>query len=69
MVGGTATAVTFNRKPAGAGVAVTPIYQCGANGGINSEVPFESGVGEGISVTVGSGSTAGIHVDYAILGS
>lgn len=65
MVGATATNVTFNRKPAAsAGVAVTPIYQCGANGGIQSDVNFEGGAGDGISVTVGSGSTAGIHIEY-----
>ncbi|RDI73314.1 hypothetical protein Gocc_2914 [Gaiella occulta] len=67
--GGTATNVTFNSKPAGAGVAISPTYACGANGGRSDSSPqgdfeFETAVGEELSVTTGAGSTVGVGVSY-----
>lgn len=68
MTGATATNVTFNTKPSGAGTAISPQFQCGANGGIvlpYSEKPwFYTSAGEGLSVTTGAGSTTGILVYY-----
>lgn len=68
MTGATATNVTFNTKPSGAGTAISPTFQCGANGGIvlpYSEKPwFYTSAGEGLSVTTGTGSTTGIVVYY-----
>lgn len=68
MAGGTATNVTFNTKPAGAGTAISELFACGANGGI-APAPsewghFETVSGEGLTVTTGSGSTVGIGVVY-----
>lgn len=66
--GGTATNVTFNTKPAGAGTAISELFACAVNGGHHgafSEVGhFETSVGEGLSVTTGAGSTVGVGVVY-----
>lgn len=67
MVGGTATSVTFNTKPAGSGTAISMAHQCAANAGISAALKdglFETSSGEGLTVTTGSGSTAGIQVQY-----
>lgn len=68
LAGGTATNLTFNTKPAGAGTAISPLFANGANGG--EVLPFspigwfETSSGEGLSVTTGTGSTTGIIVSY-----
>lgn len=65
---GTATNVTFNSKPAGAGTAITELFACAANGGraenYNPVGHFETAAGEGLTVTTGTGSTTGIGVTY-----
>src|SRR3954471_22083895 len=67
--GGTATTVVFNTKPAGAGSAVTCVFANGANG--DTTLPysqaqwFQTGLGEGLSVTTGAGSSTGIQVLYS----
>ena len=65
---GTATNVTFNSKPAGAGTAISELFACGANGGRSEAFSpvghFESATGEGLTVTTGTGSTCGIGVTY-----
>jgi hypothetical protein len=69
MTAATATNVTFNTKPSGAGSAISCLFACGINGGIvlpeNGEGWFDTGVGEGLTVTTGAGSTTGIQVVYA----
>lgn len=62
--GGTASTVTFNSKPAGAGTAIGPAFN-------NSIVlPYDpngwvlSNSGEGLTVSTGTGSTTGILIDY-----
>lgn len=66
--GATATGVTFNSKPAGAGTAISPLFALGANNGAGMGFSpvghFETGAGEGLSVTTGAGGTTGIQVTY-----
>ena len=66
--GGTATNVTFNTKPAGAGTAISELFACAANGGrAEAYSPighFETNAGEGLTVTTGAGSTVGIGISY-----
>jgi hypothetical protein len=66
--GGTATNVTFNTKPGGAGTAISALFACGANtpvgGGFNPVGWFETSSGEGLTATSGTGSTVGIQVVY-----
>lgn len=68
VAGGTATNLTFNSKPAGAGTAKTCLFANAANGGatlpFNQAGWFETVSGEGLSVTTGAGSTTGIQVVY-----
>ncbi len=68
VTGATATNVTFNTKPSGAGTAISQLIACGANGGLvlpyNFDGWFTTNAGEGLSVTTGSGSTTGINVTY-----
>lgn len=68
MTGSTATTVTFNSKPAGAGTAISELFACAANGGVAlaySQVGhFETVAGEGLTVTTGAGATTGIGVVY-----
>ena len=64
----TATNVTFNSKPGGAGTAISELFALVANGG-RAESPsplghFETTSGEGLAVTTGSGSTTGVGVVY-----
>jgi len=67
-VGGTATTVTFNSKPAGAGTAISETFACGANGGregsYHPKGHFWTTAGEGLTVTTGAGSTTGVGVTY-----
>lgn len=66
--GATATNITLNSKPAGAGAAISPQFQNGANGGevlpFNAYGWFETVVSEGLTATTGAGSTTGVHVLY-----
>lgn len=68
VTGATATNLTFNSKPAGAGTAVSPLFANGANGGATLPFAdsgwFETVAGEGLSATTGAGSTTGIQVVY-----
>jgi hypothetical protein len=71
LTGATATNVTFNTKPAGAGTAISMLFACGTNGG--AALPhtkhgwFETNFGEGLTVTTGAGSTTGIQVVYRVV--
>lgn len=66
--GATATAVTFNSKPGGAGVAISATFTCVAN--TTNVAPihpigwFTTLIGEGLTVTTGAGATVGVHVVY-----
>ena len=66
--GATATNVTFNTKPGGAGSAVSPLFANAANSGVVLPVNqwgwFQTSTGEGLTVTTGAGSTTGILVGY-----
>lgn len=67
----TASAVTFNSKPAGAGAAVFPALKAAANGGFvapyNPHGWFETLKGEGLTATTGAGSTTAIAVVYELV--
>ena len=67
----TASAVTFNTKPGGAGSAKTPALKGPANGSfvlpLNESGWFETNAGEGLSATTGAGSTSGIIVNYEVI--
>lgn len=73
QAGGTATNITFNSKPAGAGSAISPTFQNGANGGAvlpyNPAGWFETVAGEGLTATTGAGSTTGVQVVYSVTSS
>ena len=66
--GAAATSITFNTKPGGAGSAISELFALGANGGHSPgyfpKGHFQTGVGEGLSVTTTSGSTIGVGVAY-----
>lgn len=66
--GGTATTLTFNTKPAGAGTAISPLIANAINGGQSPPVSdhgwFQTAAGEGLTATTGAGSTTGIMVLY-----
>lgn len=68
IAGGTATNVTLNTKPAGAGTAITSLKACPANGGftwpVNEYGWCETVAGQGLSVTTGTGSSVGIDIGY-----
>lgn len=68
QAGGTATAITYNTKPVGAGSAISPTFANSANGGtplpFNPSGWFQTNSGEGLSVTTGAGSPTGILVVY-----
>ncbi len=69
MAGGTATALTFNSKGAGAGVAISALFANGVNGGaalgFSPTGWFETVEGEALTVTTGAGgSTTGIQIIY-----
>lgn len=71
VAGATATTVTFNSKPGGAGTAVTANFALGANGVLTLIASdfgwFETNVGEGLTATTGAGSTVGIQIAYALV--
>lgn len=68
MTGSSATGLTFNSKPAGAGTAKTMLFAAGANGGVSAPFNqvgyFETVAGEGLTVTTTAGSTTGVQVVY-----
>jgi hypothetical protein len=68
VAGATATTITFNSKPAGAGTAISALFAAGANGltplSYNPLGWFETNAGEGLTATTGAGSTTGIQVTY-----
>jgi hypothetical protein len=71
VAGATATDLTFNTKPAGAGTAISPLFANDVRGGIVlPETPsgwWDTSSGEGLTVTTGAGSTTGISVIYVEL--
>lgn len=68
IAGATDTDITFNSKPAGAGVAISPLFANVANGGehlpFNIHGHFQTASGEGLTVTTGAGSTTGVLISY-----
>ena len=71
VAGATATTLTFNTKPAGAGSAISALFANGANGGevlgYNPKGWFDTTVSEGLTVTTGAGATTGVHVTYVLV--
>jgi hypothetical protein len=71
VAGATATNITFNTKPAGAGTAISPLFANAANGGavlpFNPAGWFTTGANEGLTATTGAGSTTGILVTYILV--
>ncbi len=67
----TATNITFNTKPAGAGTGISPVFANGANGGevlpYNPRGWFETNSGEGLTATTGSGSATGVLINYILV--
>lgn len=65
---GTTTAITFNTKPAGAGSAISALFQQVINGGpllpYSPAGWFQTNVGEGLSATTGAGTASGVQVVY-----
>lgn len=66
--GGSATTITLNSKPAGAGAAISSAHALAAYGTL--VLPFAAGgwyettAGEGLSATTGAGATVGVEVLY-----
>ncbi len=71
VAGATATNLTFNSKPAGSGVAISPLFANGANGGevlpYNEKGWFDTVISEGLTVNTGAGATTGILVTYILV--
>lgn len=71
VVGATATTVTFNSKPGGAGTPISATFALAANGTLVLPQAvygwFESLAGEGISVTTGAGATVGVQIAYTLV--
>lgn len=65
----TASTVTFNTKPAGAGSAVFCPLKAAANGVLilpyNDAGWFQTNVSEGLSVTTGAGSISNVAVTFS----
>jgi hypothetical protein len=66
--GSSATDITFNSKPAGAGSAITSKKSLAGNGGL-APAPgpwghFQTSSGEGLTATTSSGSTIGVDIVY-----
>lgn len=68
--GGTATTAVFNSKPAGSGTAISCLFTNGANAiadlPFNPDGWFDTNIGEGLTVTTGSGATTGFQVVYEL---
>lgn len=75
--GASATSVTFNSKPVGAGSAISEAFTAPANSDFSPPIAnldtlgpvgttlggwFTTNLGEGLSVTTGAGATVGIQV-------
>lgn len=66
--GGSATTITLNSKPAGAGAAISAAHALAAYGSL--VLPFaaagwlETAQGEGLSATTGAGASVGVEVLY-----
>ena len=60
--------VTFNRKPVGAGVAISALKNLSANQQMvcaqSKDGWFETNAGQGLTVTTGAGSATGIDIVY-----
>ena len=71
VCGATATNATFNTKGGGAGVAISCLVANAANGGAvvnhNPRGWFETELGEGLTLTTGSGSATGVQVSYVLV--
>ena len=69
--GATATNITFNTKPAGAGTAISMQFQNPANGGFvlpyNEGGWFQTNPGDSLSATTGTGSTTGVQIAYIMI--
>ena len=69
LAGATATTLTFNTKPSGSGVAISPLFANAINGGeVLQYSPvgwFETNAGEGLTITTGAGATTGVLVVYS----
>jgi len=70
MAAGTATDLTFNTKPGGAGSAISPLFAQGVRTPVvlpyNPAGWFRTGVGEGLSVTTAAGSASAVLVTYVL---
>lgn len=68
LAGATATDITFNSKPAGAGAAISPAFTNDAKSGLNPAFCplgwMETVAGEGLSATTGAGSATSYIVIY-----
>ena len=76
VCGATATKITFNSKPTGAGTAITSEVSCGSYGGLIFPAPsqdragelpcgyFQTNRGEGLTATTGAGGTVGVTLTY-----
>jgi hypothetical protein len=62
-----ATTVTFNSKPAGAGTAISCLFNAPvgvAALGFNQLGHFETNLSEGLTATTGAGNTVAIQITY-----
>lgn len=70
LAGATATNLTFNTKPAGSGVAISPLLANGVNGGAvmpySERGWFQTNMSEGLTATTGAGSATGILIGYSL---
>lgn len=68
--GGTATNVTFNSKPSGAGTAISPLFAMAANDDLvlpyTGKPWFYTTEGQGLTVTTGTGATTGLLINYRL---
>ena len=68
VTGSSATTITFNSKPAGAGTAISPLFANGANGVLtlpwNPDGWLETTQGQGLTATTGAGASTGCLVVY-----
>lgn len=69
--GGTATAITFNSKGGGVGVAISPTYNDAIDQGpglqYNPAGWFETNAGEALTTTTGAGSATAVLVVYVLV--
>lgn len=65
--GGTASTVVLNTKPGGAGTAIGPIFNNSISLPYVEAGWLATGIGEGLTVTTGAGSTTGVLVVYSLV--